>query len=155
MDNIDLVLGAKGSPLQLILSSVYQIDAPPGNISYAEAETWMKNPMVESAVPLAYGDNYSGYKIVGTDENYLKHFGLNVIEGTSFAKDFEVVIGADIALKTGLKIGDTFFGTHGDSEDDEVHDAPLVLQDFGIAFLNTRTNFVKFAVCVLGFSAFT
>ncbi|HLW41538.1 MAG TPA: hypothetical protein VKY82_04145, partial [Flavobacterium sp.] len=62
MDNIDLVLGAKGSPLQLILSSVYQIDAPPGNISYPEAELWMNNPMVESAVPLAYGDNYLGYK---------------------------------------------------------------------------------------------
>ncbi len=122
MDNIDLVLGAKGSPLQLILSSVYQIDAPPGNISYAEAETWMKNPMVESAVPLAYGDNYLGYKIVGTDENYLKHFDLTVAEGASFTKDFEVIIGADIALKAGLKIGDTFFGTHGDTEEGEVHD---------------------------------
>lgn len=122
MDNIDLVLGAKGSPLQLILSSVYQIDAPPGNISYAEAETWMKNPMVESTVPLAYGDNYLGYKIVGTDENYLKHFDLTVAEGTSFTKDFEVIIGTDIALKAGLKIGDTFFGTHGDTEEGEVHD---------------------------------
>ena len=122
MDNIDLVLGAKGSPLQLVLSSVYQIDAPPGNISYTEAEVWMNKPMVESAVPLAYGDNYLGYKIVGTTENYTKHFGLTIQQGTLFTKDFEVVVGANIAANIGLKIGDTFFGTHGDAEEGEVHD---------------------------------
>src|SRR5690606_33711356 len=95
MDNIDLVLGAKGSPLQLILSSVYQIDAPPGNIAYPEAELWMNNPMVESAVPLAYGDNYLGYKIVGTSDNYFTYFDLKLTEGTFFTKDFEVVVGAN------------------------------------------------------------
>lgn len=122
MDNIDLVLGAKGSPLQLILSSVYQIDAPPGNISYTEAEAWMNKPMVESAVPLAYGDNYLGYKIVGTTENYTKHFDLKIQQGKPFSKDFEVVVGANIAANIDLKIGDTFFGTHGDAEEGEVHD---------------------------------
>ena len=122
MDNIDLVLGAKGSPLQLILSSVYQMDAPPGNILYTEAEAWMNKPMVESAVPLAYGDNYLGYKIVGTTDNYLKHFNLNIEQGKVFTTDFEVVIGANIAQNLGLKIGDTFFGTHGDAEEGEVHD---------------------------------
>lgn len=122
MDNIDLVLGAKGSPLQLILSAVYQIDAPPGNISYPEAEEWMNKPMVESAVPLAYGDNYMGYKIVGTNDNYLKHFNLYLAEGIPFSKDFEVVVGAGIAKNIGLKIGDSFFGTHGDAEEGEVHD---------------------------------
>src|SRR5690554_360657 len=122
MDNIDLVLGAKGSPLQLILSSVYQIDAPPGNIPYPQAETWMNNPMVESAVPLAYGDNYLGYKIVGTTENYFKHFDLSISEGNVFSSDFEVVIGSTISQNIGLKIGDTFFGTHGDAEEGEVHE---------------------------------
>lgn len=122
MDNIDLVLGAKGSPLQLILSLVYQIDAPPGNIPYPQAETWMQNPMIESAIPLAYGDNYMGYKIVGTNDNYLKHFNLHLAEGIPFSKDFEVVVGAGIAKNIGLKIGDTFFGTHGDAEEGEVHD---------------------------------
>lgn len=122
MDNIDLVLGAKGSPLQLILSSVYQMDAPPGNISYTEAEAWMNKPMVESAVPLAYGDNYLGYKIVGTNENYTKHFDLKMQQGKLFSKDFEVVIGSNIAANIDLKIGDTFFGTHGDTEEGEVHD---------------------------------
>lgn len=122
MDNIDLVLGAKGSPLQLILSSVYQMDAPPGNISYADAEVWMNKPAVESAVPLAYGDNYLGYKIVGTTDAYLRHFKLILREGKTFSSDFEVVVGAGIADNIGLKIGDTFFGTHGDAEEGEVHD---------------------------------
>ena len=122
MDNKDLVLGAKGSPLQLILSSVYQVDAPPGNISYTEAEAWMNKPMVESAVPLAYGDNYLGYKIVGTTEIYTKHFDLKIQKGKLFTKDFEVVVGSNIAANIDLKIGDTFFGTHGDTEEGEVHD---------------------------------
>src|SRR5690606_14707082 len=57
MDIIDLVLGAKGSPLQLMLASVYQIDAPPGNMPYTRVETCVHIPTVESAVQLAYGDS--------------------------------------------------------------------------------------------------
>ena len=106
----------------MVLSSVYQIDAPPGNIPYPQAENWMNNPMVESAVPLAYGDNYMGYKIVGTNDNYFNHFKLSINEGTVFSNDFEVVVGSSIAQNIGLKIGDTFFGTHGDAEEGEVHD---------------------------------
>src|SRR5690606_27459770 len=66
IEGVDMVMGAKGSPLQLILSSVYQLDAPTGNINYKEAQTWMKHPFVETAIPLAFGDNYLGCKIVGT-----------------------------------------------------------------------------------------
>jgi putative ABC transport system permease protein len=56
--DIDMVLGAKGSPLQLILANVYHIDAPTGNISRAEAQRVMKHPYIDKAIPLAYGDNY-------------------------------------------------------------------------------------------------
>jgi len=122
MDDIDLVLGAKGSPLQLVLSSVYQIDAPPGNINYLEAKKWIENPFVASAIPLAYGDNYKGYKIVGTTPNYISKFGGEVFEGTVFNKDFDVVVGYEIAQNLGLKIGDTFLGTHGDAEEGELHE---------------------------------
>ena len=55
---VDMVLGAKGSPLQMILSAVYHLDAPTGNIKLAQAQAWMKHPFVESAIPLAYGDSY-------------------------------------------------------------------------------------------------
>src|SRR5690606_1408747 len=69
IEGVDLVMGAQGSPLQLILSSVYQLDTPTGNINYKEAESWMNHPFVETAIPLAFGDNYLGYKIVGTTQD--------------------------------------------------------------------------------------
>lgn len=122
IDGVDVVLGAQGSPLQLILSSVYQVDAPTGNISYSEAKTWMKHPFVKSAIPLAFGDNYRGFKIVGTTPDYLDKFGARVNQGKVFQADFEVVVGAEIAKKLNIKVGDKFFGSHGDAAEGEVHE---------------------------------
>ena len=122
IDGVDLVLGAQGSPLQLILSSVYQVDAPTGNISYDSAKVWMRNPFVKKAIPLAFGDNYRGYKILGTTHDYLKKYEATLSEGRLYEKNFEVVIGGEIAQKLSLKIGDTFFGSHGDAAEGEVHD---------------------------------
>src|SRR5690606_14358388 len=122
LDGIDLVMGAQGSPLQLILSSIYQVDAPTGNISLDSAKVWMQNPMVAKAIPLAFGDNYKGFKILGTTQGYLAHFNVEFAEGKTFDKNFEVVIGSEIAQKLNLSIGDEFFGSHGDSEEGEVHD---------------------------------
>lgn len=122
LDGIDLVMGAQGSPLQLILSSIYQVDAPTGNISLDSAKVWMQNPMVGKAIPLAFGDNYKGFKILGTTQDYLSHFKVEFSEGKTFNKNFEVVIGSEIAQKLTLNVGDEFFGSHGDSEEGEVHD---------------------------------
>ena len=110
IDGVDVVLGAQGSPLQLILSSVYQVDAPTGNISYDDAKLWMKHPFVKSAIPLAFGDNYRGFKIVGTTPEYLEKFGGKVISGKIFDKNLEVVVGSEIAKKLNIKVGDRFFG---------------------------------------------
>ncbi|MGV3461179.1 MAG: ABC transporter permease [Flavobacterium sp.] len=122
IEGIDLVLGAQGSPLQLILSSVYQVDAPTGNIDYTEAKTWMKNPMVKTAIPLAFGDNYRGFRIVGTTQAYLDKFGARMVVGKTFSHNFEVVLGSAVAQKMGIRVGDKFFGSHGDAEEGEVHD---------------------------------
>jgi len=121
-DGIDLVLGAQGSPLQLILSSVYQVDAPTGNIDYQEAKKWMLNPFVKTAIPLAFGDNYHGFKIVGTTTDYIEKYEAKVVSGKAFEKDFEVVVGSEVAKKLNLKTGDKFFGSHGDAEEGEVHE---------------------------------
>ena len=67
---IDLVVGAKGSPLQLILASVFQLDRPTGNIPLAAAETLSRNQMVRLAVPVSLGDNVGGFRIVGTSPAY-------------------------------------------------------------------------------------
>ena len=118
---IDMVLGAKGSPLQLILSSIYQIDAPVGNIPLDEAERLTRNPMIKTAIPLAMGDNYRSFRIVGTNKKYLDHFGATVGQGKMFQQDLEAVIGPRVAEATGLKIGDTFSGQHGLDENGEAH----------------------------------
>jgi putative ABC transport system permease protein len=122
IENVDLVLGAQGSPLQLILSSVYQVDTPPGNISYDSAKVWMNHPFVEKAIPLAFGDNYRGYKILGTTTDYLAKYNAKVIDGVLFEKNFEVVVGSEIAKKLNLQVGEEFFGSHGDAKEGEVHE---------------------------------
>lgn len=122
LDGVDLVLGAQGSPLQLVLSSVYQVDDPTGNISYDSVKVWMQHPYVKKAIPLAYGDNYVGFKIVGTTTDYLEKYQAKIAEGNVFEHNFEVVVGADVAEKLNLKLGDTFKGTHGSAAEGEVHD---------------------------------
>ncbi len=122
IDGVDLVMGAKGSPLQLILSSVYQMDAPTGNINLDSAKVWMNNPFVQSAIPLAFGDNYRGYKIVGTTPDYVSKFDGKLASGKMFSKDLDVVVGHNIAANLGLQPGDTFHGTHGDVEEGETHE---------------------------------
>ncbi|GAB3507425.1 ABC transporter permease [Spirosoma knui] len=118
---IDMVLGAKGSPLQLILSSIYQIDSPTGNIPLDEAQRLTRNPMIKTAIPLAMGDNYRSFRIVGTNKQYLDHFGATVSQGKLFQQDLETVIGPRVAEVTGLKIGDTFAGSHGLDAEGEEH----------------------------------
>lgn len=122
LDGVDLVLGAQGSPLQLVLSSVYQVDDPTGNISYDSVKVWMQHPYVKKAIPLAYGDNYVGFKIVGTTPDYIEKYQAKIAKGKVFENNFEVVVGADVAEKLNLKLGDTFKGTHGSAAEGEVHE---------------------------------
>lgn len=121
MEGIDQVMGAKGSPLQLILSALFQIDAPPGNISYEQAKRWINHPFVLKAIPLSYGDNFQGFRIIGTDSNYIAHFDGVIVQGKSFENDFEAVLGAEVAKNTNLKISDTFQSMHGNVETGEEH----------------------------------
>jgi putative ABC transport system permease protein len=123
--DIDFVLGAKGSPLQLILANVYHIDAPTGNIKVSEAQKIIKNPTVKEAIPLAYGDNYEGWRIVGTTPRYADFYGVKLKEGKIFETPFEVTVGSYAAEELGLKLGQTFKSNHGldkEGEQEEGHD---------------------------------
>lgn len=123
--DIDFVLGAKGSPLQLILANVYHIDAPTGNIKVSEAQRIIKNPTVKEAIPLAYGDNYEGWRIVGTTPRYAEFYEVKLREGKVFETPFEVTVGSYAAKELGLKLGQTFKSNHGldkDGEEEEGHD---------------------------------
>lgn len=112
---IDLVIGAKGSPLQLILSSMYHIDAPTGNIPIAESKAFLnpRHPYIAMAVPLSLGDSYRGFRIVGTRPNFLELYNATVAEGEMWSRPMQVVAGAGAASKLGLRVGDTFRSSHG------------------------------------------
>lgn len=110
---VDLVIGAKGSPLQLILSSVYHIDVPNGNIKLADAETILADPMVKRAIPVALGDNFRSFRIVGTSTAFLDLQGARAAQGRIWDKPLEAVLGSEVAARTGLAVGTQFVGSHG------------------------------------------
>jgi len=118
---IDVVVGAKGSPIQLILSGIFHADSPTGNIRLSEAKELMNHRMVRTAIPLALGDNYKGYRIVGTTQHYPDHYGVSVSEGMMWDHEFEVVVGADVAMRENLRIGDVILSSHGLSEGGATH----------------------------------
>jgi putative ABC transport system permease protein len=119
---IDLVVGAKGSPLQLILSSVYHVDIPTGNISLVDAEKLKTNPMIKAAVPLALGDSYEGFRIVGTNHDYVSLYEGKIGTGRLWEKPYEAVLGSEVEASTRVKLGDKFVGSHGIVEAGEKHE---------------------------------
>ena len=122
---IDLVLGAKGSPLQLILCNMYHIDNPTGNIYIKDAKPFFnpKHPVIASAVPLSLGDNYKSFRIVGTIPAFLDMYKAELESGKLWGPPMEVVIGKMVAEQTGLKLGDTFVSSHGFNDDEDLaHD---------------------------------
>ena len=122
---VDLVIGAKGSPLQMILSSMYHIDAPTGNISLKEIRPFLnpRHPLIEEALPMSMGDSYRGYRIVGTDLKILDWYGAELSEGEVWKHNFEVTVGSTVAQALSIKLGDTFKSSHGLVDDENLeHD---------------------------------
>ena len=118
---IDLVAGAKGSPMQLILSAVFHLDAPTGNIPLAAAKQLAQNRAVKKAIPLALGDSFRGFRIVGTTHDYVGHYGGEPAAGRLWGEPMEAVLGAEAARTTGLAVGGEFIGSHGIAEGGEEH----------------------------------
>ena len=121
---VDLVVGAKGSPLQLVLAGIFHVDVPPGNIPLAEITRLRANPLVSSVVPIAMGDSFRGYHIVGTEPQLLEIYGARLAQGRGWKAPMEAVLGADVARRSGLAPGASFAGSHGLAEGGEVHAQP-------------------------------
>jgi len=125
LGGVDMVVGAKGSPLQMILCSMYHIDAPTGNISIKEAKPFLRegHPLLDFSVPLSLGDNYKGYRIVGTDHSILRLYEAEIGEGVLWNNLYEVTIGARVAKDLGLSLGSQFTSSHGFNHDEDLsHD---------------------------------
>jgi putative ABC transport system permease protein len=119
---IDLVVGAKGSPLQLILCNIFHIDFPTGNIKLDEAEKIAKNRLVKQVIPLALGDSYQTYRIVGTSKEYADLYDMELQVGTWWSNSLEVTIGYNVARIGKLNLGDSFASAHGLVEGGHSHD---------------------------------
>lgn len=122
VEGIDLVVGAKGSRLQLVLCNVFHIDNPTGNIKQKETQFISKHPFVKAAIPMSLGDSYKNFRIVGTSPQYINHYGGEIHKGRMWEKPLEVVIGSGIKSKTKLKLGSHFAGGHGLGETTHSHD---------------------------------
>jgi len=119
--SIDLVVGAKGSPMQIMLAGVFHLDAPTGNIPLATLALLRKQPLVAQAVPLSLGDSFRGYRIAGTTPDYLELYGGKLGQGALWTKAMQAVLGAEVARSSGLKVGDRFAGSHGLAEGGGAH----------------------------------
>ncbi|HEY1103443.1 MAG TPA: ABC transporter permease [Burkholderiaceae bacterium] len=128
---IDVVVGAKGSPMQLILSGVFHLDVPTGNVPLAEVQRLQRHPQVETLIPLALGDSFRGFRIVGTTPDYIAHYAVPMVQGRAWAAPMEAVLGADVAQRAGgaqaLRPGDRFTGSHGLAGGHDHGDAPYTV----------------------------
>lgn len=120
---IDLVVSAKGSPLQSILSSIYHVDIPTGNIPLSEAQKLRNNPKVRQSIPLALGDSFHGFRVVGTEPAYIEHYQGTLSLGQMFSSPMQAVIGSTVAQQTGLTVGRSFAASHGLVKAGDVHTA--------------------------------
>lgn len=120
---VDLVIGAKGSPMQLILSSIFHVDVPTGNIRLRDAERFSRGPFVKQAIPMALGDSYEGHRIVGTSRRYPDLYEAQLESGGWWSKSMEVVLGSAVAARLRLKAGDHMASAHGLTSGGHEHDA--------------------------------
>ena len=118
---VDLVVGAKGSGLQLVLSAVFHMDVPTGNVPLGELRDIAGHPMVSSVMPLSLGDAYRGFRVVGTTHEYVRHYGGRLAEGRLWERSMEAVAGSRTARETGLRTGESFVGSHGLTGDSGFH----------------------------------
>ena len=119
---VDAVVGSKASsPLQLVLAGVFHADTPPPNIPVSAIAEIAADPRVERVIPIALGDSFRGFRIVGAPPEIVSLYEGRFAQGQPYAASFEAVIGADVAQATGLGVGDTFVGAHGLGGDGHDH----------------------------------
>ena len=128
---IDVVVGAKGSPLQLILAGVLHIDVPSGNIALSDMQDVAKHPQVKRLIPLSLGDSFQGFRIVGTTLDYPTHYAMQLAsgvwwkDGVDNGAGMQAVLGADVAQNRSINLGSQFAGSHGLGGGGELHNAAL------------------------------
>lgn len=122
LSGTDLVVGARGSSVQLLLYGVFRLGEPTPNLSWASAQRIAAHPAVAWSVPISLGDAHRGFAVVGTNTGYFRHYqyadglSLAVAQGRAFDSLFEAVIGAEVARKLGYTLDQRIVLAHGSPE---------------------------------------
>lgn len=122
VSQVDLIIGARSGTVNLLLYSVFRIGDATNNVSYESYRKFSEHEDVEWSIPISLGDSHKGYRVVGTNQNYFKHYRfagsqeLKFSSGQMFTELFDVVLGADVAKNLGYSIGDRVTLSHGTSK---------------------------------------
>jgi putative ABC transport system permease protein len=134
ISGVDLVVGARGSDIQLILYAVFHLGGATNNMSYESFKMIQDNPQVAWTIPISMGDSHKGYPVVATTEDFFTRFRyrrdlkLELKSGREFGDIFETVLGSEVAEKLGYKTGDNIVLAHGGGEAALLHaDKPFVV----------------------------
>ena len=115
----DLIVGTKGGTIQLLLYSVFGMGAPTENVSWEAYREWADHPAVEWTIPYGLGDSHRGFRVIGTNEDFYRHYRyrggqqIALAEGRANADLFDVTLGADVAAELNYALGDEIAVTHG------------------------------------------
>ncbi len=115
----DLVVGARSSPLQLLLYAVFRLGEASNNLGWDSAQALAAHPAVAWTIPLSLGDSHHGFPVLGTTPAYFEHFRygdkqtLRFAQGQPFSGLFDAVLGAEVAERLGYKLGERIALTHG------------------------------------------
>jgi putative ABC transport system permease protein len=120
---VDLVIGPKGSALDLVLCCALHVSEPRGLVPLDAGMALTRNPFIRAAAPIALGDNIRGWRIVGTTPEILSVYGAKLAQGNMWTVPLQAIAGAEVARSLGLKVGDAFVGAHGLGSGGEEHTA--------------------------------
>ncbi len=119
VSGVDLIVGARSGQLNLLLYSVFRVGDATANVSWASYQKIARHPDVEWTIPISLGDSHRGFRVMGTNADYFRHYrfagtrNLEFAAGKPFADLYEAVLGADVARQLGYRIGDPIVVAHG------------------------------------------
>jgi putative ABC transport system permease protein len=122
VSGVDLVAGARGDSIQLMLYAVFHLGGATNNMGWESAQRIAAHRDVAWTIPLSMGDSHKGYPVVATVPDFFEHYRFRAGERVEFAQGrafdalFDVVIGAEVARKLGYRLGSPLVLSHGDSE---------------------------------------
>ncbi len=115
----DLIVGSRGGPIQLLLYTIFHMGSPTANVTYESYEKIKKHPAVLWTIPISLGDSHRGFRVVGTNEDFYRHYRYRQERRIEFEQGqvpvdvFDVALGSEVAQRLGYRLGDRIVLTHG------------------------------------------